>query len=121
MGFIGLVGEPGIMGEKVSVRHRGKPSELAFFHQERSQWASELWRLHHLPLVLASFALQKPMSLSPRVLVFTHKHNQTLVWPSVDVCAWGCLLATPSSHSSVWGNSSVDSAPSASVAPGSSI
>lgn len=64
MGFIGLVGEPGIVGEKVSVHHRGKPSELAFFHQEKSQWASELRRLYHLPLVLPSLALQEPMSLS---------------------------------------------------------
>lgn len=64
MGFIGLVGEPGIIGEKVSERHRGKPLELALFHQEKSQWASELRKLCHLPLVLASLALQEPMSLS---------------------------------------------------------
>lgn len=35
MGFIGLIGEPGIVGEKVSEGAGDKPSELVFFNQER--------------------------------------------------------------------------------------
>lgn len=38
MGFVGLIGEPGIVGEKVSEGARDKPSKLVlffFFNQER--------------------------------------------------------------------------------------
>lgn len=79
MGFIGLVGEPGIVGEKVSVHYRGKPSELAFFHQEKSQWASELRRLYHLPLVLPSLAFQEAyVPVPPEFL--SSPVNTTRLW-----------------------------------------
>lgn len=35
MGFVGLIGEPGIVGEKVSEGAGDKPSELVHFNQER--------------------------------------------------------------------------------------
>lgn len=35
MGFVGLIGEPGIVGEKVSEGAGDKPSELILFNQER--------------------------------------------------------------------------------------
>lgn len=80
--------------------------------------------LSHLPLVLASHVFWKQptsLSLPLRVLVFTYKHNQTLAWLSVDVCALdphSCLLASPAWIAVVGGNSSVDVASAASIASG---
>lgn len=41
MGFVGLIGEPGIVGEKVSEGARDKPSKLVLFFlikKGKGQW-----------------------------------------------------------------------------------
>lgn len=61
MGFIGPVGEPGIVGEKVSECDGDGPSGLVFFPSGK-----RLQILRHLPVVLTSHVLREPMSLYPQ-------------------------------------------------------
>ena len=109
MGFIGLVGEPGIVGEKVSEGTGDKPSELElyFIKTGKGQWGWGLQKLYHLPLVLASIFSKSlcsclwtscpciPEPLSSTIPIIRHWHGCQLI------CApW--VLTAASWHHPAW-------------------
>lgn len=111
MGFVGLIGEPGIVGGKVSKGAGDKPSELVLFNQERQGLVglraagiapppSGSGIPYSLRTCVPVSVPHVPVSKSPCL-----QHNQTLAWPPVNVCTLGlhsCLLASPSLGSTGW-------------------